>query len=240
METTVNRRQEMNDYRKFQKEGVTKHGTFVRKGSKTGIFTWDELARLFSPKLYTDKALYLYYLCCLSGTLWMGEARGLRLKQILLDRNALIVDGFVKNDGKRIYYNRKRTEEHPKFRIVPLPDIILNLLREHITEQQVSEDGFIFKGQKEPDKPITACYVQDNLKRIMKKTGIEPKGRRLMVQSFCFTSMTYIREVLPVNVVIKPVVGRVIRMTDYYNKRQITESLPRLFGTDTATANLFN
>jgi hypothetical protein len=54
----------------------------------------------------------------------------------------------VKKDGTRTKYNKKGTEEHSKLRIVSLPNITLNLLKEHITEKGIAEDDFIFKGQK--------------------------------------------------------------------------------------------
>jgi integrase len=169
----------------------------------------------------------------------MGEARALRPQQILFDRKALIVDGFVKGDGTRTNYNKKGTEEQPKLRIVPLLDITLNLLKEHIEERRVAQDDFIFKGQKLPDKPITAFYVHDNLKRIMAKAGITVNGRRLIVHSFRFTYVTFMRRELPAETVMKLVGHTTIGMTEYYNKRVIDESLSGLAGADTAVAKLF-
>jgi integrase len=211
---------------------------FSKKSKKADIFTAEELPKFFNPDLYQDKALHLFYLCCLSGGLRMGEARGLRPKQILFDRKALIVDGFVKGDGTRTKYNKKGTEEHPKLRIVPLPDITLNLLKEHIEEHGVAEDDFIFKGRKEPDKPMTAFYVHDNFKRIMEKAGIEVNGRRLIVHSFRFTYVTFMRREPPAETVMKLVGHTTIGMTEYYNKRLIDETLSGLAGADTAIAKL--
>jgi integrase len=212
--------------------------SFARNPKKGDIFTPEELTKLFNPDLYEDKALHLYYLCCLSGGLRMGEARALRPQQILFDRKALIVDGFVKGDGTRTNYNKKGTEEHPKLRIVPLPDITLNLLKEHISGHGIAENDFIFKGQKEPDKPITAYYVHDNLKRIMEKANIEVNGRRLIVHSFRFTYVTFMRRELPAETVMKLVGHTTIGMTEYYNKRLIDETLSGLAGADTAVAKL--
>jgi integrase len=227
METMSNINKEMNNNPVGKKQTVTNHGALVKKAGRTDIFTGDELTRLFNPELYTDKALYLYYLCCLSGALRTGEARGLRAKQILFDRKAFVVDGLAKGDGIRAGYTKQGTEEHPKFRMVPLPDLTLNLLREHLAERRASEDGFIFRGQKEPDKPITAWYVQDNLKRIMKKAGIEPNGRKLTVQSFRFTSLMFMRQIVPADTAMKPVIHRNIRMGGYCHKRSIEKTTIR-------------
>jgi integrase len=169
----------------------------------------------------------------------MGEVRTIRPQQILFDRKTLIVDGFVKGGRTRTKYNKKGTEEHPKFRIIPLPDVTLNLLKEHIDEHQVVQDDFIFKGQKEPTKPITAFYVHDNLKRIIEKAGIEINRRRLIVHSFRFTYVTFMRRELPAETVMKLVGHTTIGMTEYYNKRVIDESLAGLAGADTTVAKLF-
>jgi integrase len=166
-----------------------------------------------------------------------GEARRLRPRQILFDKKALIVDGFVKPNGVRTNYNKKGAEEHPKFRIVPLPDITLNLLKGHIEEKGIVPDDFIFKG-KEPDKPITAFYAHDNLERIMKKAEIKINGRKLIVHSFRFTYVTFMRRELPAETVMKLVGHTTIGMTEYYNKRIIDESLSTLAGADTAVQKL--
>jgi integrase len=168
----------------------------------------------------------------------MGEARGLRPKQILFDKKALIVDGFVKSNGVRTNYNKKGTEEHPKLRIVPLPDITLNLLKGHIEEKRIVQDDFIFKGQKEPNKPITTFYVHDNLERLIEKVEIKKNGRKLIVHSFRFTYATYVRREVPAETVMKLVGHTTIGMTEYYNKRIIDESLAGLPGADMAIQKL--
>jgi integrase len=211
---------------------------FIKKSKKGDIFTPEELTRLFNPDLYQDKALHLFYLCCLSGGLRMGEARGLRPKQILFDKKALIIDGFVKQDGIRTNYNKKGTEEHPKLRIVPLPDITLNLLREYIAEKGIAQDDFIFTGRREADKSMTEDYARKNLERIMEKAKIEINGRRLIVHSFRFTYVTFMRRELPAETVMKLVGHTTIGMTEYYNKRVIDESLAGLAGADMAVQQL--
>jgi integrase len=113
-------------------------------------------------------------------------------------------------------------------------------LREFLAERRVSEDGFIFTRQKEPDKPVAARYVNDNLKRIIEKAGIEPDGRKITVQSFRFTYITFIQPLLSADTVMKPVVHRNIRMTDYYNKRLIGGPLSKFAGMDTAPDNLLS
>jgi integrase len=80
---------------------------FAKKSKKGDIFTPEELTKLFNPELYQDKALHLFYLCCLSGGLRMGEARGLRPKQI---RRRSLLTALSKRTG----HGRTTTKRGPR------------------------------------------------------------------------------------------------------------------------------
>jgi integrase len=95
--------------------------SFKKNTRKADIFTEDELRSYFNPELYADQNLYLFYLCCLSAALRPGKAHRLRPKQILFDKEALIVDGFVKKNGVRTGYDEKRTGDYTKLRLIPRP-----------------------------------------------------------------------------------------------------------------------
>jgi integrase len=97
---------------------------------------------------------------------------------------------------------------------------------------------FIFKGWKEAGKPITSFYVHDNLERLIEQAGIKKNGRKLIVHSFRFTYVTFMRRELPAETVMKLVGHTTVGMTEYYNKRLIDESLAGLPGADTAVAKL--
>jgi integrase len=168
----------------------------------------------------------------------MGEARGIRPRQILFDRKALIVDGFVKGDGRRTTYNKKGTEEHPKLRVVPFPDVTLNLLKEHIRDKGIAEGDFIFRGKQKPDKPIPEYYIYDNLRRMIEKAGIKKDGRRLIVHSFRYTYVTHMWRELPAETVMKLAGHVTVGMTEYYNKRIIDKSMSGLAGADTAVQKI--
>jgi integrase len=79
---------ETNDNLEDRKRKAASHGAMIKKAGKTDIFSEGEVTRLFNPELYADKALRLFYVCCLTAALRTGEARGLRVKQILFDREA--------------------------------------------------------------------------------------------------------------------------------------------------------
>jgi integrase len=213
---------------------------FARHVKKADIFTTDELNKLLVPENFPSDETYLFFLCLLSGGLRLGEAAGMRVKQVLFENKALIVDGFIKYDYTRAPYNKKGSEEHPKARIVPLPDITLDKLKEHIDKNGYQGEDYIFRACRDRSRPVDSNYIELTLRRAMAKAGIEANGRKLVVHSFRYTYVTRMRRELPADLVMK-LVGHVSEeQTDYYNKRVVDTSLKQLIGADAAVANLFS
>jgi integrase len=113
---------------------------FTQSPKKADIFTTDELKRLFIPENFPSYMFYLFFLLGLSGGLRLGEMRAIRPKQILFDKNALIVDGFCKTDGSRTSYNKTGTPDNPRFRVVLLPDFTTTKMAEYITANGTQPD----------------------------------------------------------------------------------------------------
>jgi integrase len=204
---------------------------------RADIFTDEELERFFNSGIYGDSELYLFYLCCLAAGLHPGEGRGLRPKQIMFDRNMLIVDGSIKKNGVRTTYTKKGHREYWKLRIVPLPDLTLSMLKEHIERKRLKDDDFIFAAKKDPSRPITEYYIHDHIERIIREAGIQTQGRKLAINSFRHTFINRIRRELPAGIVTKLAGRKFFEMMDHYNKRDIDESSAGLDGTDTAWKN---
>jgi hypothetical protein len=183
-----NGNRKMNKCLVIEKQKAASHGALVKKGGMTDIVTEDEFTRLFKPELYTDKAVRLYYICCLPARCGQGRHGGCGRNRSSLTGNPSSLT-FLFSPGKRN-------------RVHPLSPGIR--------------------------------YVQDNLKRIMKKAGIEPNRRTLTVQSFRSTAIAFLRQVLPADTGMKPVMHRNIRMTGYYHKIPIGEPPPGHAGADTA------
>jgi integrase len=78
--------------RKYYQEKTEPLPSFRKNILKADIFTIEELRSYFNPDICADPDLYLFYLCCLTAGLRPGEGRGLRPKQILFDKEALVVD----------------------------------------------------------------------------------------------------------------------------------------------------
>jgi integrase len=112
--------------------------------NKADIFTQTELERLFVKENFTHDFFFLFFLCSLSGGLRLGETRGMRAKQIIFEKDAVIVDGFLKGNGKRTVYNKKGSPEHPKLRVVLYPVYTLNLLRAHIKKNAIGPEDYVF------------------------------------------------------------------------------------------------
>jgi integrase len=205
---------------------------------RADIFTDEELERFFNSKIYGDSEMYLFYLCCLTAGLRPGEARGLRSKQILFDRTMLIVDGSIKKNGDRTAYNKEGHRDYWKLRIVPLPDLTLSMLKEHIERKRLKDDDFIFAAKKNPSRPIAEHYVRGHMARIIKEAGIPAQGRKLTINSFRYTFINRIRRELPTGVVMKLAGRKLFEIMDHYHNRGIDESSAGIAGADMAMEKL--
>jgi integrase len=216
--------------------GETLSGKHSRRAD---IFTDGELERLFNSRIYGDSELYLFYLCCLTAGLRPGEGRGLRPKQIMFDRAMLIVDGSIKKNGLRTVYNNRGHREYWKLRIVPLPDLALSMLKEHIERKRLTDDDLIFAAKKDPSRPVIEHYVRDHMAHIIREAGIQAQGRKLTLHSFRHTFINRIRRELPAGIVMKLVGRKLFDITDHYRKRGTDESSAGITGADTAVEKLF-
>jgi integrase len=206
---------------------------------KTDIFTIEELRGYFNPDILGDPDLYLFYLCCLTAGLRPGEGRGLRPRQILFDKEALIVDGFVKKNGARITYNTKAAGECWKHRIVPLPDLTLRLLKEHIERKGLKDDDFCFTAKKDASQPVTDSYLRNHMVQVIRKAGIQRRGRKLVLDSFRITYAAHLWREVPAGAVMQLVGRKTFGMMERYNKRDIDGSLAEFIGTELAAGKLF-
>jgi integrase len=213
--------------------------SFGKNTRKADIFTIEELRGYFNPDIYGDPDLYLFYLCCLTAGLHPGEGRGLRPRQILFDKEALIVDGFIGKNGARTTYNTKGAGECWKHRIVPLPDLTLRLLKEHIERNRLQDDDFCFTTKKDPSQPVTEWYLRNHMARIIKKAGIQQQGRKLALDSFRFTFATHLWRELLAGAVMQLVGRKTFGMMEQYNKRGIDGSLAEFIGAELAVGKIF-
>ncbi|MCL2410046.1 MAG: tyrosine-type recombinase/integrase [Treponema sp.] len=232
--------------------------TIGKTPNKADILTDDELERLLIPQNFKHD-FYLFYLCKLSGGLRMGEVRGLRVKQIIFDKKALIVDGFMKKRNVRTVYNKCGSPEHPKLRVIPYPDLTLDLLAAHIEKNNLNADDFVFTYNNKPVSKsmaetafftalINAGITWD--KETLVKNGLWkrghlhgtkdliPDGRRIVPHSFRYTYVTKMRTTLIAEDVKKITGHESIAQVDYYNRLNLDRMLKAIPDADDAVRTL--
>jgi len=86
---------------------------FALNVKKTDVFTSAELSALYKPENFPTFQHFVFFLLILSGGLRLGEARAVRLKQIIFEKKILIVDGFCKQNGSGRSTTRKGRRSSP-------------------------------------------------------------------------------------------------------------------------------
>ena len=222
--------------------------TFPRIGNayrKADIFTEAELERFFVPKNFTHD-FYLFFLCSLSGGLRLGETRALRVKQLVFEKQAVIIDGFLKDDNTRTTYNKCGSPEHPKLRVVLYPDFTLDLLKRHIERNAASGEDYVFTHNGLPisesmaGKAFTVALIKSGLTwdvntlkeknywrngHIQIKSDLIPDGRRLVPHSLRYTYVTRMSVNIDARNLQKFTGHNSIAQVDYYNRKNLEMAL---------------
>jgi len=230
--------------------------TIGKVPNKADVFTKDELNRFFKKENFTHDFFYLFFLTSLSGGLRLGETRGLRAKQIIFDKKAVIVDGYLKSNSERTTYNKKGTPEHPKLRVVPYPDYTLDLLKKHIDNNSIGADDYIFTYSGHPisktmaETAFTNALIKSGIaynKQTLidnklwkgghahKTRGIIPGGRRLIHHSFRYTYITNMRTEVDAHNLSKLTGHESTAQVDYYNRRNLELALQSIPNATLAT-----
>lgn len=215
---------------------------FVKTPGKSDIFSSEELKKLFVVENFAGRAVdaetaYLFFLVSVFAGLRIGEARGLRMRQFLFDKNALVIDGFCREDGTRTNFNKKGSESDPKTRIVLLPEDVTDAVRKYLAARGKSGDDFVFSFD---GKPLRREYLETIFKSALKKAGIDTEGRKLTPHSLRFTYVTKMRRTLPVDTVRKLVGHTDNAMTEYYTRASLEDGLAGIADTKQAVEHLFD
>ena len=214
---------------------------FAPRSKKADIFSTAELERLFRPDNFPDEVYYLFFLLSLSGGLRLGEARGVRAKQIIFDRQVLIVDGFCKDDGARTNYNKKGSPENPKFRVIYMPEFTLDKMDLWIRRKGLRENDYCFT--LDNGRPIAKETAERAFHSALQSAGFIPiingnkknnfkqkptDGRKLVPHSLRYTYVSRMRRELTADE-LKPMTGHVDgEMVDYYNRKVLDLALAAL------------
>ncbi|GHV91316.1 hypothetical protein AGMMS50268_18190 [Spirochaetia bacterium] len=233
--------------------------TIGKVHNKADILTETELERFFIPENFSPDFFFLFFLCSLSGGLRLGEARAMRVKQVVFDKKAIIVDGFLKDDGRRTVYNKRGSPEHPKLRVVPYPDLTLQFLKAHITRNTLQPEDYLFTYRGEPISKSLAehaftralisagiAHDKETLKangswrsgHVQVKKNLIPGGRRLIPHSLRYTYITRMSRDVDAHNLLKITGHESTSMIDYYNRKNLEMALAAIPDTDIATKAL--
>ena len=177
------------------------------------------------------------FLCIASCGLRIGEARALKVYQLLSNDKFLLINGFCLYNGVRTNYNKKGSAADKKIRVAPLPDDTYQLLKNYIEANKLSHDDFIFRSKTL--NPLTQKYLENTFKKQTIKAGIAVGNRKLVPHSLRYTYVTRMRRDLNVEQVQKIVGHTSIEMTEYYTRNLVDNMVASLSNTTKAVNQLF-
>lgn len=226
---------------------------FARNTKKKDILTTDELKILFDETLWQKlnhqmyskqpqydegyQSIYLLFLISINCGLRLGEAIGLKVKQLLFEQKMLIVDGFYRYQEKeRTSFNKCGSETNQKIRVVPLSDDVAIKIQNYITENNLDADDYVFRRY---GKPIRKHLAEKWFSRALDLSGIKIGNRKLTPHSLRYTYVTRMRRSLTGETVQKLVGHTSIAMTDYYTHSAIPELCEAIEPAREAVNSLF-
>lgn len=194
---------------------------FARNSKKADILTTEELNLFVSRRFWERERDYVLFLVVASCGLRLGEARGLRAKQFLFDKKILVIDGFCKRNDQRTNYNKTGSNENKKIRIAPLPAATLRIVKNYIETYCIGQDDFLFMMN---GHPLRQEYLRAVFNRVLKASGIQTDGRKIVPHSLRFTYITRMRRNLDIETVKKIAGHASLEMTEYYTRFGIAEA----------------
>lgn len=209
---------------------------FKRNAKKADVLTETDIKALFRARNFRDQDLFLMYelgLCC---GLRLSEMRGVRLRQIIAQKNALVVDGYINKLGERTNYNKKGSEERPKFRVVFLPETLRDKILARAAQKGLDSEDFLFAKE---GRPFAQSFVYKNFVRAVKLSEIPANGRKITPHSLRYTYITRMRGQLPGEVVRKLAGHSSIEMTDYYTRASLNDLIEELEPTQQSVERCF-
>ena len=208
---------------------------FMRNSRKADVFSVKEVEWLFDRTCWERYEEYLLFKTIFYCGLRISEARALKVNQIIPSYKVLLVNGFCKSNGFRTNYNKKGSNDNPKHRIVPLPDILFQELLSFITLRNRRADDFIFQYN---GKPYRREHLESVFKRVLIKKGFDISGRKLVPHSLRFTYVTVLRREVHAEDVQKIVGHNSVSMTEYYTRFSLLENISALNNSFVAVNNL--
>jgi len=201
---------------KFQNRPVFHR--FARNSKKPDILSTEELNRLFVPYNFENYDLYMMFLTTVSAGMRLGEIRAMRKCQVLVNQNKIFIDGFMR-DNERMDFNKKGSDDNPKYRVTVIPDYVMSKLSAYICQKNLSEKDLVFTKHGEP---LRKEYCEEALRKAVKKAEIDSE-KRIVPHSLRYTYVTRMRRLLSAEEV-RGLAGHTdIEMTEEYNRAALPE-----------------
>lgn len=199
---------------------------FKRNTVKQTVLSTAEIKQLFVRDNFSSDMFYLFFLTCLSAGLRLGEARALRVCQILFDKQVIVVDGFLNQDGSvRNSFNKKGSLEDPKYRVVLIPEMVAKIIKEYVILNNIHQQDYIFTYNS---KPLRQEYAQKEFKRALIKADIETESRKLSIHALRYTYVTRTRRLIDSSTTMLMSGHTDLKMTDYYTRFELEETINQL------------
>lgn len=195
---------------------------FVRNSKKADILSINELDEFFNFSNWRNYDEWLLFRVIFYCGLRISEARALRPCQFLWKEKVVIINGFCKPNGQRTNYNKKGSNEDPKIRTVILPDELIVNVKKYIDLHKRKPNDFIFQYN---DKPYRREFLESEFKKALIKSCIKIKNRKIVPHSLRFTYVTLMRRELDVEQVKKLVGHNSVKMTEYYTRFDVKNSI---------------
>ena len=209
---------------------------FSNDSKKADVFSTEELLKLFNEDIWESEDEFLLFYVTVNCGLRLGEARGLRAKQFDFKNHILIVDGFIRYDGSRTSFNKAGSLRDKKTRVVFIPTELEKRLRIYFMEKKLTGNDFVFVRF---GKPFSISVCEKIFKRMIKKSLIEIKGRKLTPHSLRYTYVTRMRRYINGDIA-RILVGHTSQeMTDYYTKPMIEDMIKQIADSREAAEKIF-
>jgi len=227
----------------IERDPTAKTRIFGRNYAARDVFTIEEIGKLFPPdpvelrRIHRsdDSAVMLMVLA--STEIRAGEWRALQWRDVLWDRQALIIERSIKSQSSEWEIGPVSQQKGGE-RLVLLPSRTLDALRSWREKTFASGDkDWIFPGRV-AGMPIHGTAVNDRLHSAMKRAAIEANGRNLVAHSLRHTYNTIMRRRLPEDT-LHALTGHSSRaMSERYDHPQLTDRLRAIEGARRAVEGL--
>ncbi len=198
---------------------------FKRNTRKQSVLSTDELYQFMQPENFTLEMFYVFFLVCLSAGLRLGEVRALRPCQLIQEKHALIIDGFLKREGERTNFNKTGNADNPRYRVVLIPNLVLKLLSDWIDKNEVGYNEFVFQYE---NRPIRKEFAEKEFRRALKKAGIDTDDRKITPHALRYTYVTRTRRLLDTSTTMMMTGHSSEQMSDYYTRFELEETIKQL------------